>query len=86
MKITSVETFAAPITSRDVLIVKINTSEGISGIGEAYPVGPNQAVAAAIADFADWIVGKDPRDINGIWYHMYLHSRFSGRLCDQRRY
>ena len=49
MKITSVETFAAPITSRDVLIVKINTSEGISGIGEAYPVGPNQAVAAAIS-------------------------------------
>ena len=50
MKITSVETFAAPIVSRDVLIVKINTSEGISGIGEAYPVGPNRAVAAAIAD------------------------------------
>ena len=78
MKITSVDTFAAPIASRDVLIVKINTSEGISGIGEAYPVGPNQAVAAAISDFADWIVGKDPRDINGIWYHMYLHSRFPG--------
>ena len=31
-----------------------------------------------LADFADWIVGKDPRDINGIWYHMYLHSRFPG--------
>ena len=78
MKITQVETHAAPLTGRDSLIVRVHTDEGLVGLGEAYPVGPNEAVAATIRDFQSWIAGRDPRDVNGIWYHLYAHSRFPG--------
>ena len=78
MKITQVETCAAPLTGRDSLIVQVHTDEGLVGLGEAYPVGPNEAVAATIRDFQSWIAGRDPRDVNGIWYHLYAHSRFPG--------
>lgn len=78
MKITQIETHAAPLTGRDSLIVRVHTDEGLVGLGEAYPVGPNEAVAATIRDFQSWIAGRDPRDVNGIWYHLYAHSRFPG--------
>ena len=78
MKITQVETHAAPLTGRDSLIVRVHTDEGLVGLGEAYPVGPNEAVAATIRDFESWIARRDPRDVNGIWYHLYAHSRFPG--------
>ena len=78
MKITRVETHAAPLIGRDSLIVRVHTDEGLVGLGEAYPVGPNEAVAATIRDFQDWIAGRDPRDVNGIWYYLYAHSRFPG--------
>ncbi|MAG34975.1 MAG: galactonate dehydratase [Dehalococcoidia bacterium] len=78
MKITKVETLAAQLTGRDSLIVRVHTDAGLVGLGEAYPVGPNEAVAATISDFESWIAGRDPRDINGLWYHLYAHSRFPG--------
>ena len=78
MKITQVETCAVQLTGRDSLIVRVHTDEGLVGLGEAYPVGPNEAVAATIRDFQSWIAGRDPRDVNGIWYHLYAHSRFPG--------
>jgi galactonate dehydratase len=78
MRITAIETLAAPMGARDALIVRVQTDEGLTGIGEAYSVGPNDAVAATVADFAGWLQGRDPRDITGLWYHLYLHSRFPG--------
>jgi galactonate dehydratase len=78
MKITRIETLPAPMGYRDFLICRVFTDEGLVGIGEPYPVGPNDAVAAVIADFGTWLEGKDPRDITGIWHHLYAHSRFPG--------
>jgi galactonate dehydratase len=78
MRITRIETLPAPMGNRDFLVCRVHTDEGIRGIGEPYPVGPNAAVAAVIADFATWLVGRDPRDITGIWQHLYAHSRFPG--------
>ena len=78
MKITRIETLPAPMGYRDFLICRVHTDEGITGIGEPYAAGPNTAVAAVIADFATWLEGNDPRDITGIWQHLYAHSRFPG--------
>jgi galactonate dehydratase len=78
MKITQIETLPAPMGYRDFLVCRVRTDEGITGMGEPYPAGPNDAVAAVIADFAGWLAGMDPRDITGIWQHMYAHSRFPG--------
>ena len=62
MKITSVETFIAGLDRRNYLFVRVQTDEGIHGIGEAYSCGLDDATAA-VADFETWLVGKDPRDV-----------------------
>lgn len=78
MKITRIETLPASMGTRDYMLCRVHTDEGITGVGEPYPVGPNDAVVATIEDFAIWIVGKDPRDITGIWHHLYNQTRFPG--------
>jgi len=78
MKITSIETYLARLGNRNVPFVRVLTDEGIDGIGEAYSVGPDQATVKAIADLAEWLVGRDPLDLEGLWQLMYAGSRFPG--------
>ena len=78
MKITSVRTFIAGLDRRNYLFVRVQTDEGIHGIGEAYSCGPDDATAAVVADFETWLVGKDPRDVEALWHLMYAGSRFPG--------
>jgi galactonate dehydratase len=78
MKITRVETIIAGLDRRNYLFVRVQTDEGIHGIGEAYSCGPDDATAAVVADFDTWLVGKDPRDVEALWHLMYAGSRFPG--------
>jgi galactonate dehydratase len=78
VKITGVETFIAGLDRRNYLFVRVQTDEGIHGIGEAYSCGPDEATAAVVADFETWLVGKDPRDVEALWHLMYAGSRFPG--------
>ncbi len=84
MKITDVKTYhlkvavKEPFTSsrgwwydsKNALIVKIETDQGISGWGECY--GPS-AVAKSVIDtlFKPQIVGRDPFDVEVVWEHLY---------------
>ncbi len=65
MKIQSIETYLVRLGRRNVPFVRILTDEGIHGIGEAYSVGPDLATVKVIADFAEWLIGRDPLDIQG---------------------
>jgi galactonate dehydratase len=78
VKITNIETFIAGLDRRNYLFVRVQTDEGIHGLGEAYSCGPDDATAAVVADFATWLVGRDPRDIEALWHLMYAGSRFPG--------
>jgi galactonate dehydratase len=78
MKITNIETFIAGLDRRNYLFVRVQTDEGIHGLGEAYSCGPDDATAAVVADFATWLIGRDPRDIEALWHLMYAGSRFPG--------
>lgn len=78
MKITSIETYLVNMGTRNVPYVVVRTDEGVHGVGEAYSVGPDEATVAAIHDFERWLVGRDPRDIEGLWHLMYAGSRFPG--------
>ncbi len=49
--------------------VKVETDAGVSGIGETYPRGANEA--AAVHNVANRLVGSDPRDIERIWADLY---------------
>lgn len=78
MQITKVETLLAHPDHRNLVFVKIQTDVGIDGIGEAYSVGPDDATAAAIHHFAEWLVGQDPTRIEHLWALMYQGIRFPG--------
>ena len=78
MKITQIETFLVRPDSRNFVFVKVHTDEGIYGVGEAYSAGPDDAVAAVIHDFEEWLIGRDPRDIEFLWQLLYNASRFPG--------
>jgi galactonate dehydratase len=80
VKITRIETFLVHPDHRNLCFVRVQTDEGIHGVGEAYSAGPDDATAAAIHDFEGWLVGRDPRDVEGLWQLMYNGSRFPGGI------
>jgi galactonate dehydratase len=91
MKITDIKTFligtarqqdassgSRNISGRNWIYVKVETDQGIFGIGEAYSVGPDEAVVKVIEDFKLWLVGQDPRNVQFLWDLMYNTTRFPG--------
>ncbi|HEX5502010.1 MAG TPA: galactonate dehydratase [Thermomicrobiales bacterium] len=78
MKIARIETYLVRPDNRNYIFVRVQTDEGLYGIGEAYSVGPDEAVVAVIADFEQWLIGRDPRDVEFLWQLMYNVSRFPG--------
>jgi len=78
MKISGIDTYLVDVGRRNLCFVKVLTDEGLYGVGEAYSAGPDLATAKTIDYFADWLVGLDPMDIEGIWQRLYVGSRFPG--------
>ncbi len=77
MKITGIKVYLISSGSLHPVIVKVETDEGISGVGEAaiaYGLG-GTAAAGMIKDLASRIlIGKDPHAIEALWSEMYDHS------------
>jgi galactonate dehydratase len=78
MRIAGVEAYLTRLGRRNVPFVTVLTDEGIHGVGEAYSVGPDLATVKAIVDLAEWLEGRDPLDLEGLWQLMYAGSRFPG--------
>lgn len=78
IKITDIKSYLVGVGGRNLLFVKVETDQGIHGIGEAYSCGPDEATLAAINDFKGWLVGQDPRNVEHLWSTMYNFSRFPG--------
>jgi len=79
LKITDVQPFLV-YAGRTYVYVKVSTDQGVHGWGEAYSAGPDEATAATVRDFKDWLVGKDPRNVEYLWATMYNFTRFPGGL------
>src|SRR3972149_9888447 len=76
MKITKIETIVAGVENRNRTFVRTTIDEGVSGIGEAYGVGPHQATASWVEYFAEQFVGLDPTRIEYLWALGYQGARF----------
>lgn len=75
MKITRLTTYrVAPRW----MFLKIETDEGISGWGEPVLEGRVRTVEAAVSEFAETLVGKDPTRINDLWQTMYRSHFYRG--------
>jgi galactonate dehydratase len=77
MKITSVSVYLVKSGMLHPVIVRIDTDEAVSGVGEAgiaYGLG-GTAAAGMIKDLAErLLMGRDPGRIEQIWSEMYDHS------------
>jgi len=60
------------------VFVKIITDEGIHGTGESGAWGLLEASASAIKMFGNYLIGKNPLDIEHHWQYMYRFSHFRG--------
>lgn len=78
MKITRIDTHLTELANRSIPYVVVHTDEGIHGVGEPFSCGPDGATVAAIHDFSEWLTGRDPRDIEGLYHLMYAGGRFPG--------
>ncbi len=75
MKITKISTFIVPPRW---CFLKIETDEGIVGWGEPVVEGRAHSVAAAVDELSDYLVGKDPRNIEDHWTVLYRGGFYRG--------
>ncbi|WP_217476296.1 galactonate dehydratase [Stutzerimonas stutzeri] len=75
MKITRLTTLVVPPRW---LFLKIETDEGITGWGEPVVEGRAQSVAAAVDELSDYLVGRDPRNVEDLWTVMYRSGFYRG--------
>jgi galactonate dehydratase len=78
MKIRDIKTFPVWVGSRNQFIVKVETDEGIYGLGEAGVSGRELAVQGAIKHYREFLIGKDPMRIGALWQEMYRSAYFEG--------
>lgn len=62
--------------------VRVHTDEGVSGLGEMHPAGVTSGGKHTGAGFIrfieEYLVGKDPTEIERHWQHMFRRSLFRG--------
>jgi galactonate dehydratase len=75
MKITKLTTFVVPPRW---CFLKVETDEGIVGWGEPVVEGRAHTVAAAVDELADYLIGKDPRQIEDHWTVLYRGGFYRG--------
>ena len=79
MRITKVD----PINVSYFTYVKVQTDEGITGIGEMHPASGTVTMdpvtpIASLMHFAEYLIGKDPLQIERHWQHMFRRCLFRG--------
>jgi galactonate dehydratase len=75
MKITKLTTFIVPPRW---CFLKVETDDGLIGWGEPVVEGRAHTVAAAIDELADYLIGKDPRQIEDHWTVLYRGGFYRG--------
>ena len=66
---------------RSAAFIKVETDEGLTGLGETYAgVYAPEAVAALVSQFEADLLDRDPMDILAIWNRLRLASYYWGRM------
>ncbi len=78
MRITDVKSYPIWVGNRNQLVVKVETDEGIYGLGEAGLSGRELAVVGALKHFREFLIGQDPMRRGRIWQELYRSQYFEG--------
>ena len=75
MKITEIELFTIPPRW---LFLKLSTDDGYAGWGEPIVEGQAGTVRGAVEDMSDYLLGRDPRQIEDIWQTLFRARFYRG--------
>src|SRR4029078_6443372 len=78
MKITDIKIYPVWVGTRNQLVVKVETDEGIYGLGESGLSGRELAVIGALKHYREFLIGKDPMQRGRIWQELYRSQYFEG--------
>ena len=78
MKITEVKCFPVFAGSKNYLFVKVETDEGVYGMGEFGISWREQAGIGAIEHLKALLIGEDPLNIEYLWQLMLRGDFFPG--------
>ncbi|NKB72558.1 MAG: mandelate racemase/muconate lactonizing enzyme family protein [Candidatus Latescibacteria bacterium] len=83
MKITAIKTFVVDGVFRPWIFVKIETTDsGLVGWGDCTDWGAAGPVVATVERYAEWVVGRDPMQVEAIWWDLAASSvRHSGGIA-----
>ena len=79
MKITEITTYSVHANQkRNFNFVRVDTDDGVHGVGELFCVGADVAVLEMVKYVSQWVVGLDPLDREKIQKRILNYSRFNG--------
>jgi len=78
MKIRDIQTHVVQAQGRSVVVILVETDEGISGVGEAGLMRRWRAIAGAVEHLRRWLIGEDPTRIEHLWQRMFRGGFFPG--------
>ncbi len=78
MKITDIQTHIIQGPGRTLVIVTVDTDEGLNGVGEAGLQRRTHAIAGAVKHLRRWLVGQDPMRIEHLWQRMFRGGFYPG--------
>ncbi len=78
MKITAVIPYVAWIGFRNQMLVKVEADNGLYGWGESGLSSRELAVEGVVKHYREFLLGKDPRRMGGLWQEMYRSQYFEG--------
>jgi galactonate dehydratase len=78
MKITDIKVYPTWVGSRNQLLLKVETDEGLFGWGESGVSSRELAVKGAVEHFREFLIGRDPRNPGALWQEMYRSQYFEG--------
>lgn len=78
MKITAIHPYPVWVGTRNQMLVKVETDEGLFGWGESGLSGRERAVLGAVEHYREWLIGRDPMRIGALWQEMYRSQYFEG--------
>jgi len=78
LKITAIKPYPVWVGTRNQMLVKVETDQGIFGWGESGLSGREKAVAGAVEHFREFLIGQNAMQIGRIWQETYRSQYFEG--------
>ena len=78
MKITDIKPFPVWVGTRNQMLVKVETDEGIYGWGESGLSSRELGVKGIVEHYREWLIGRDPMQRGALWQEMYRSQYFEG--------